>query len=367
MTTHSDTSTSIPDYASADMGYLCTRIKVMSTFLFLPEDWEALQSLSKPSDLFENLLGSDYATELQAEVLETDDLAAFDQRLERTFARRLSRAQGLVRQGAREYQFLVTMNGDLQQVRALVRGCLQGKDPSLVLSTSPAAGVITPERFERAGKVRDLHALVSLLAQWHPPLADHIGATLASTADTGPSLLELELALDRFPCRYMQACAAKTRSRDDAAILRELCALYVDRSLLRTALRHLGRHLPHDKVKSLFMEGGRLPLSDFRSIMSADDIDQVFTRLPRGPLLRALEKGMLYFVQERRPSIFERFVDEQCLTVMKRMARRHPVSIATPLHYLSRAHNELINLRALLRGMVFHLPRGAVQEKLVYA
>lgn len=359
-------SPSIPTYAAGDMGTLCTRIKFMSAFLFPAADLEALQSHSRPTDLFEGLLETEYGESLKKEVLEVEDLIAFESRLADTYSRRLAKVQALTRQNAPRYEFIITAQEDLRRVRALIRGCLQPQAASILPPNEVPAGMITMERFRRAASSRNLDTLVHHLSEWIPDLAPALRAAGEPLHEEKPSIRALELATDQFFYHHMLTGAAGRGNRVDAALLRELATDYGDRANLRTALRYLGRHLPEDQVLSLFLAGGQLSLDHFKKIMAADEIDQIFARLKRGPLTRALEKGMLYFVHGGRASIFERFFDEQTLVLKKRLSRTYPVSIATPLYYVARAHNELINLRALLRGMVFDLPKGAVQEKLVY-
>ena len=109
------------------------------------------------------------------------------------------------------------------------------------------------------------------------------------------------------------------------------------------------------------------PLRSFEGMLDAEDIERIYGHAGRGPVSKALEKGILYFVNIGRPSVFERFFDEQRLQFEKRLARSFPDSIAVPAYYLTRIRNELINLRLIARQIRYRLPSGTVQEKMVYA
>jgi vacuolar-type H+-ATPase subunit C/Vma6 len=189
---------------------------------------------------------------------------------------------------------------------------------------------------------------------------------LETPRDQAVGLWDAELWLDEEHFLRLGACAGRAQGRDDASIIRAYVALLVDLANLRTSLRFLGRHLPREEVRSLYLGGGSLNEEIFSAMLAADGLEQIYHQLPRGPLTAVLDRGMLSFASAGRASIFERPGDEQVLRLVHRLARRWPVSVAAPLDYLAKARNEWINLKMIACGVRYGLPVGKVRESLVY-
>ena len=135
---------------------------------------------------------------------------------------------------------------------------------------------------------------------------------------------------------------------------------------LRTSLRFLGRSLPRETVTKLYLSGGTLDPRQFEALMQADVLEQIYHRLPSGPLTHALDRGMLAYANVNRVSVFERLLEEQQLLLEKRLARCYPVSVAVPLYYASLVRNEWLNLKMIIRGICFSLAPGKVRGNLIY-
>ncbi len=116
----------------------------------------------------------------------------------------------------------------------------------------------------------------------------------------------------------------------------------------------------------MYLPSGSLAEKTFAAMLAADGVEQIYHQLPRGPLTAVLDRGLLSFANTGRASVFERPGDEQVLRLVRRLARRWPVSVAAPLDYLARARNEWVNLKMIACGIRYGLPVGKVRESLVY-
>ena len=201
---------------------------------------------------------------------------------------------------------------------------------------------------------------------WLPSWAHALRSFLEPPREPAIRLREIELLLDEEHFRRLSQCAPRSRSRDDASIIRSYVALLADLTNLRTALRFLGRRLPREQVQSLYLRGGTLTEATFAALMAADGIEAIGRRLSRGPLTAVLDQGRSALANTGRASVFERLGDRQLLQLVHRLARRCPVSVAVPLDYLARSRNEWINLKMVACGIRYQLPAARVREGLVY-
>ena len=227
-------------------------------------------------------------------------------------------------------------------------------------------GAFTRDRYKKALSSDSLDELCQRLEPWLPTWAPFLRLLQQTPRDQTNTLRETELSLDEEHFRRLAACARRAHDRDDAAILREYVALRIDLTNVRTSLCFLGRHLPREQIHTLYLPGGTLDERTFAALLAADGVEQVYQQLPKGPLTAVLDRGMLSFASAGRASVFERPSHEQVLRLVHRQARRWPVSVAAPLNYLARAHNEWVNLKMIACGIRYGLPTGKVRESLDY-
>jgi len=339
----------------------------MSARLLTRAELEHVRSLPDLSAVFDYLLDTEYETTLKGEMLDVEDLAGFDAGITRAYSARVEHVRGIIEESAPHYVYFATGEWDLHHVRALARHLCAGAQTDDAERAHVPIGYFTRERYEAALRAESLSALVTYLQAGRRDLADALRTVIARSAPDDPSIRSVELALERFHYERLLERARDTRDAVDREVIATLTALFVDLANLRTALRFLGRRLPEDESEALYLPGGSLSAPGFLALMHADQAEHILDALPGGPLAEAIEKGMIYFAVDEKPSTFERLFDEQRIRVKRGLCLRYPVSLATPLYYLGLARNEMINLRMIARGVRYQLPAGTVQEKLVYA
>ena len=241
----------------------------------------------------------------------------------------------------------------------------ESREPNVGAEFVPL-GTFTRDRYRDALTARSPNDLCLRIQPWLPSWAHALRSFLEPPREPAVSLRETELLLDEEHFRRLAQCARRTHSRDDASIIRSYVALLADLTNLRTALRFLGRHLPGEQVQTLYLRGGTLTEATFAALMAADGVEQICRLLARGPLTAVLAQGRSAHANTGRASVFERPGDGQLLQLVHRLARRCPVSVAVPLHYLARSRNEWINLKIVACGIRYRLPAARVREGLVY-
>jgi len=356
-----------------DLAYVCARLRARFPRLLPAGTLEQLRGLGSVAELFAALLTTDYAPQLKELVLDTDDMGEWETALTATYACRVNQVRSLIEESVPLYTYLVDGEWDVHHLRALLRrllekgtGVISGVTENDPRPLFVPIGTFTRQRYCEALAAGSWEELCRRLEPWLPAWADVLRSFLETPRDQAVGLWDAESWLDEEHFLRLGACAGRARGRDDASIIRAHVALLVDLANLRTSLRFLGRHLPREEVRSLYLGGGSLNEEIFSAMLAADGVEQIYHPLPRGPLTAVLDRGMLSFASAGRASIFERPGDEQVLRLVHRLARRWPVSVAAPLDYLAKARNEWINLKMIACGVRYGLPVGKVRESLVY-
>jgi vacuolar-type H+-ATPase subunit C/Vma6 len=371
-----------------DLPYVCARLRARFPLFLGSAEWDRLRGVRSLPELLPDLLATDYAAEVRTAVFDARDLAAWETALRAVLVRRLTTVYRFLEESVPAYCHLVTDEWDLHHVRSLFRRVLsrrgapgpgdsplaEGKAEATEEEAEAAArvmdayvpiGALSEQRYRLAAAAASADDLCTCLAEVFPKTIAGLRKLLEQRRDQSLGLPEVELEIENAHFRQLLVRARQAVSREDCRVLRRAGAQRIDATNLRTSLRYLGRHISRDVVHSLFVPGGLLVEERFAELMEADAVDQLYRRLPRGPLTAALEKGMLAYANVGRASVFERPLEEQQLRLEKRLARRHPASVALPLYFVGRVRNEWINLRMICRGIRYRLPAGKVQGSLV--
>lgn len=381
--------------ATTDMSYVCARIHARFPRLLSPHELEKYRRLATLAELLPHMLAGEYATEAKREILDVGDLDAWGTAIFAVYSRRLADICRMIAEAFPAYIDLLVGQWDLHHIRCLLRrmfrdGLLGGRcdvpsgksseaefGHAMPLDVNLSPRTFSNQTFVPLGKFsRTVYGQLAAAGSFaefcgrleplFPELARRLPEAFEIHAREESLLDELELLAENLHFQHLLACARNTAGREDRTIIRRCVALRIDLANLRTGLRFLGRSLSRERVSRLYVAGGSLAASQFETLMGADVLEQVYHRLPRGPLTNALDRGTLAYANVNRASVFQRLFDEQQLLLEKRLARRYPLSAAVPLYYASCLRNELVNLEMIVRGIHFGLPSGKVGGSLIY-
>ena len=391
---------------NTDMPYACTRIRARLSRLLSPHELEQLHRCQSLAELLPRFPEADYVAEAQQAVLDASDLNAWEAMLMAVYVHRLAAACRLIQDVVPSYADLLVGEWDLHHLRCLVRRVFRGgmsderqdqpstpsdalesdhplslgaeeTKQSFVRHTFVPLGAFSRSQYERLAESNTLDDLCDCLEKCVPDVGRQLRQCLDHrspadrleaypTSGDASSLEELELLVENRHFRRQLACASSAISREDRSVARQCVALRIDAMNLCTSLRFLGRSLTREMITSLYVPGGSLNPEQFETLMGADVLEQLYHRLPRGPLTDALDRGMLAYANVNRVSVFQRLLEEQQLLLEKRLARRYPLSLAVPLYYAACLRNEWLNLKMIVRGIHFSLPAGKVRGNLLY-
>ncbi len=200
----------------------------------------------------------------------------------------------------------------------------RGGDEAAAREAFVAAGTLELEVYRGRWPPGRLANSAAIWSPWPPDAAQGDLEQCLLQGKDEPSLRHVELVLEQSHLRRLRLCAEAAATRADADIIRRLVALEIDMANLRTSLRLLGRHVAREEVARYYLPGGSIGHEQFAAMMSADAIEQIYRRLPNGPLTAAMNKGMLSFAGAGRASVFERPLDDERLRLLKVLSRLEP-------------------------------------------
>jgi V/A-type H+/Na+-transporting ATPase subunit C len=187
------------------------------------------------------------------------------------------------------------------------------------------------------------------------PLAD----AFARTGDIFP----LVQALERD---YYERLFARLRFfQGDEWVVREFLAVEVDHRNLLTLLKACDAGLPGEEAITRWIAGGTLASSGVPELLGAGGVAEVVAQLaPRFPVL---PQGLTAYQADRTLAGFEAALRSERLARAIGRMRAYPVSLAILFAYLLLAESERADLRRVIYGTLYGLPREKVEPLLVAA
>ncbi|HOZ46541.1 MAG TPA: V-type ATPase subunit [Candidatus Hydrogenedentes bacterium] len=340
------------------------RVRAMRGVLFPRERMDDLLESQDLSIIIEMLLNSPYAVEMAEALARYQGADAVEDAATRNmvscFRKLTFRASGRYRELASRF----LLRWDLAAVKSLLRfRHHEGR-------REEARAVLVPGPTLSAALVNDLVGrssmteLVSGLVLWNAALCGCLRSPLRQY-EQEQDLALLEEALDR---RYFVDTARELwgASDENGRILRRVVEMEIDRINLRMLFQFIDARTPANLIVGRMLPGGALSPTALAGMAGASGVVELMELLER-TMYRDLVELLFQFLQTRRFSPIERNFELTLMREVRRLARRHPFSIAVLMDYAWRKYNEITNIRLIARGEARHLPRGRVREELLYA
>ncbi len=352
-------------YRETEHAHLCARVRAMQSSLIPSSELRHVESYTGLSEMIDFLLDTDYASIIVSKIDDKSDLSTLEEAINAVFNMQVDRVIHLVQSRVPSCVEVFSGEWDNYNIRAILRHLHGDMDAQLMCLSLVPAGRFSEIKQEEALAVRSVEDLTALFARQRAPIAKPLAQILQSYAQDG-DLSAMEHALDSHYFATFRACAEAYGNSVDRDVLNSLLRFFIDVVNVKVVLRLVNHTVDSDTATTLFFEGGNIGLKQFQILIASVKIDEIYKLLHSRPIRNALKGGMLHFLSSGNPSVFNRFIDKAKLDYIKIVAVTHPLSLATPLHFLALAKNQVVNLRVLARGIYYHLPLGALHEELVY-
>jgi len=345
-------------YGVDDYGYINARLRAMMSQLLKPRDYDKLLGEKSAETLKVALKDTPYAPHIArheasgGDPVEVVGRALVDHLAETT--RKLLR----ISDGEPRLCFSVLLaRWDVHNVKALIRGRMRGASDTSIQRSFMPAGVLDPHRLEQLLRDRDPLKVLDRLATWGLDLPFVVGRDLIKAVNEG-RLEDVEIYLDRS---YFQwAFDRLSPRRANTALVREILQSLMDvRNVMAVLMLHKAGVRPRGRVR--YLEGGHLRPHDLLALEEAETLEQAVERLRETPMGR-----YLHGLKATALDAVERALEGAVLHRAFQMRFADPLGIGVGIAFLFAKETEIINLRTILYGLDFGLPKAEIRQELVY-
>ncbi|MFO7973780.1 MAG: V-type ATPase subunit [Candidatus Hydrogenedentota bacterium] len=340
--------------------YMVARVHGMKSRLLSRDELEDLLDQQDVEAVIEVLLTSEYQEEMARALATHSGANAIEEAVSRHVLLAFQQLLDTSGPRYRPYAALFLARWDLMTVKQLLRRRF-AQDHGVYSRDLPMPGpTLGVPLIKHLSELDSLEALIQGLVAWNRELCACLWG-VHSTDGTEGELRVLEDALDRT---YLVENVRSLAGNPDlnAQLLRNVLRLSIDGINLRILL--------HDKAHQDAHEDWLLPEGTMSKrvaakMMAAEDVESAMVLLESTPY-RELVEGLYMFLQTGRFSPLERMFEQQLAKELRRMARRHGMTLAPLMYYAWLKYNEVVNLRLIARGGTRHLPRGRIREEMMY-
>ncbi len=270
---------------------------------------------------------------------------------------------------------------DVFNIKTLLRGKLNHAASDEVLSATVPAGSLDENMLKEIYKQPSIQATLDMLFTIG---YGYVSSVVKFKNLHEGNLLQAEVGLERA---YFKDMLTRVRNsgetkfipspltgegegggerRINRTLLEDTIRLFIDRYNLIAAVRMADGGIQTDEAMEYFIEGGKMiPLDIFRKIIKARDVSDCMSMIDSAVWKLHYTK---FSGQSRITNpvlLVERWMDYEVLHHALRLHRSDPLNIGLVISYILRKSNEVINLRIILRGILYNLPQGEVEGLLI--
>jgi len=349
--------------STKDYGYSNARVRGMRSRLLGRTYVDQLLAAKDIAAIIQSLSQTEYAADLEGELLRGHTAAEIDEALKRNTVRTFRKVLGLVNDEA--HVLITTLLGrwDLFNIKTLVRGKHMHVSPEEILDGMLPVAQLSEVDVEELAKAPDVRGLVDTLTTWGLPFAGPLRSSMGQYAREG-DLSALELALDRY---YAEWSSNRLTGRGvNRELARRFLGVQVDTNNLMTVLRLQKADVGDEDVTKFFLPGGLSVGRDlFTQLVALSDVDQVFERLKYTPYGRTLEDVAMAYVETNSIAVFERALEDFLTRRALASGAGDPLGVGIIISYLWAKINEVTNLRIVVKGVSVGMPEERIRKELI--
>jgi V/A-type H+-transporting ATPase subunit C len=119
-------------------------------------------------------------------------------------------------------------------------------------------------------------------------------------------------------------------------------------------------------VESMFLDGGAdVGLDLYTELAEMSDVDEVLDRLRGSAYGATLDDAAMRYLEENSIAVFERALEDYLMRKTLSQAAGDPLGIGVAIAYLWGKHNEITNLRIIVKGKAVGMPEERVRRELI--
>ncbi|RJQ53605.1 MAG: ATP synthase A1 subunit C [Actinobacteria bacterium] len=350
--------------AVQDYGYGNARIRAMRQRLLDNNFYESLVELDDFDRMVQTLQQTPYKDAVQESVLRRSGAAAIDEALKinltRTFRRVLS---FLSPQGQTLLQTLLG-RWDIHNIKTILRGIHMSISTEEITDSLLPAGQLEEIELGELAKQQDVKGCIDLLATWGISYARPLTKEVPAYMET-EDLSVLELALDKY---YFAYSLRRIREMGaNGALVKDILQTQIDIVNMLTLLRLQKSKQPEEEVMRLYIPWGKeIRLERFLELAQKEDVDDMVDGLLDTSYGKILEGAMMKYVEVGSLAALERALENYFVQKGAGMSKGDPLGVGIVIGYIWAKHNEIVNLRIIVKGRTVGMPEKRIREELIF-
>jgi V/A-type H+-transporting ATPase subunit C len=346
-----------------DAGYANARMRGMRANLLPAEFFNRLVEANDIGQAIKDLMGTEYAADLEAELVHGRTAAVIDGALKDNMVRAYRKVFSFLHPSARALLSTLLGRWDVFNIKTILRGAHNHVPLDEVKESFFPAGYLSQGDLEALSKVEDVGAVIDTMAMWGLVYAAPLRQAFPNYVRDN-DLAPLELALDR---QYTSWASSRLVGQSaDVDIARRILGMQIDTSNLVMALRLLKADMGATQSEAYFLEGGRAIRKDlFMELSRMSDVDEVLDRLKRTKYAGALDDAAFRYIESNSITVFERALENQLMRRALMAGVKDPHGVGVAIAYLYGKQNEITNLRIVVKGISVGMPADRVSEELI--
>jgi V/A-type H+-transporting ATPase subunit C len=346
-----------------DYGYSNARVRGMKSRLLGLAFFEDLMEAPDIRNVITTLAETEYGSDLEQELLHGRTAQQVDEALKDNLVRTYQTVLGML-EGQGEY-IVITLLGrwDLFNLKTIIRGRHLGMTSEEIAGSLMPAGQLSEIDLEALAGSQDVRAVIDTLATWGSPFAEPLNRAREAYVSEG-DVAALELALDKHYATW--AHARLSRRGQNYELAKRILSIQIDIINLMTAMRLQKADVSEIEVERFFLHGG-IDVHEklFLELTGLSDIDEMLDRLKGTPYGQALEDAAVHYVEVGSIAVFERALEDYLMRRAVKMGVGDPLGVGVVISYLWAKHNEVQNLRIIVKGKSVGMPRDRMREELI--
>jgi len=346
-----------------DYGYGNARVRGMRSHLLGLSFYEELIQMNDLSKMITKLSETGYGPDLEEQLLHGRTPAQVDEALRSNMVRTFQKVIAFL-DGEPAY-LMTTMLGrwDLFNIKTIIRGKhLQMAADEIETNLIPA-GQFSQIELSALTKLSDVRAVVDTLVTWGVGYAEPLKDAVVDYVRKG-DIAALELALDRY--HSMWAAKRLAKRNKNYRLVHRIVAIQVDTTNLMTAMRLQKADIEEIEPERFFLPGGLEIDGDlFVELTGMSDIDEMLERLKRTSYGPTLGEQVINYVEVGSAAVFERALEDYLMRKALVSGVGDPLGAGVLIGYLWAKHNEVTNLRIIVKGLTVGMPEDRVRKELI--
>jgi V/A-type H+-transporting ATPase subunit C len=346
-----------------DAGYANARLRGMRANLLPRAFYDRLMESADVGQAIKDLMGTDYAADLEAELVHGRTAAVIDGALKDNMVRAYRKVLSFLHPSARTLLSTLLGRWDVFNIKTILRGVHNEVPLEEIKKSFFPAGYLSEADLEALTQFDEVGAVINTMAMWGLVYAAPLRKAFPDyTKDN--DLAPLELALDQQYAAW--ASSRLVGGSADVDIARRILGMQIDTSNLVMVFRLLKADMGSTKAEKYFLEGGHVVRRDlFLELARMSDVDEVLDRLKRTPYGGALDEAALRYLESNTITVFERALEEQLMRRALMAGVKDPHGVGVAIAYLYGKQNEITNLRIVVKGISVGMPADRVREELI--